>query len=304
MANQLLFIAGSDIDYYYDVESFLGAGDACIAKPLGSNVGGCVLNAASVCAILGSNVKVLDYLKANDEGTDLLINELNNHHVDTSDIKYGEDVINGSCLIMKNGNEKCIYVIDPKKPFYEEDSNLKQLLFNSKYIYSLMAIINKSFKNLSLLKEAKNNGTKVIFDGGSQYNNQKEVDTLLDLTNGLFINKTAYQRLKDICQKEPLDLLFEKNLEFACITDGDKGATCYTKEKIYKKEIYKVDVVDSTGAGDSFAGCFLHFLSQGYSYEDCLNYASANGAYACLNKGGMAGAISQTELLNFINNRY
>ena len=303
MAKHLLFIAGSDIDYFYDVESFLSQGDACLAKPLGSKIGGCVLNAASVCACLGSDVKVLDYLRENDKGTDMLLAGLKEKHVDTTNICFGEDVTNGTCLIMKKDDEKCIYVIEPERPFFKEDQKLQDLLFNSSYIYSLMHTLKISFKNMDILEEARKQGTNIIFDGGSQYKDEDEKKVLFDLADGLFMNETSFSRLKDTCAFEPLDYMFDKGLKFACITNGDKGVTCYTKNEIYKNKAIKVDVVDSTGAGDSFAGCFLHFLDKGLPIVDCLKYASYNGAYACLKEGGMAGTISEKDLFEFVKSK-
>lgn len=299
MANYLTFIAGSDIDYFYEVEDFLKAGDACNAKKIDTKVGGCILNAASVCSMLGSNVKVLDYLKKEDEGTNKIINSLNNYKIDTSYIKYGKDVVNGSCLIMNKKEEKCIYVLDPSRPYFNEE-DVKDLLFNSKYIYTMMNTLKISFKDLSILKEAKKHGAKIIFDGCSQYTKGEE-DILFDLADGLFVNKSSYERLKDKSNKDPIKCLLDKGAMFICITDGSNGSTLYLKNETIFLEAKKVDVIDSTGAGDSFAGCFLHYLDKNYSYKDCLKYASYAGAYACLNKGGTAAAVNEDTLISFIN---
>ena len=76
MNDYLLMIAGSDIDSFYQIEEFPEASEVTMAQPLGKKVGGCVLNVAAVSASKGINTKVLDYLKENDEDTELLINTL------------------------------------------------------------------------------------------------------------------------------------------------------------------------------------------------------------------------------------
>ena len=63
-----------------------------------------------------------------------------------------------------------------------------------------------------------------------------------------------------------------------------------TDKKLYQKA-YKVEVVDSTGAGDSFAGCFLACLSLGMEIRECLKYASLSGAYCCKGLGGMYSSV-------------
>ncbi|MBR2808749.1 MAG: carbohydrate kinase family protein [Erysipelotrichaceae bacterium] len=299
MAKHLTYLSGAAIDYFYEVETFLKEGDACKCVPLGKKIGGCVLNAATVSSRLGSSVKVVDYLRKNDEGTAMLLEGLKEKGVDTSAIRFGEDVINGVCLIMKKGDEKCIYVIEPKRPFFEEDEDLKEILFGSSYIYSLMHMVRKAFKDTSILREAKRHGARIVFDGSSQYREEYEKEMVLDLADAFFMNKEAYERFSDSCGFDPIGRMLERGAEFCCVTDGSRGASCYSKEGTLSLPAYKVNVVDSTGAGDSFAGAFLHFRSKGCSLEECMEYASACGAYACTKEGGMAGAITEKELLAF-----
>lgn len=299
MDKPILMIAGSDIDYFYDVEAFPTAGDVSMAKVMGKKIGGCVLNTAVVMAAKGSKVRVIDYLKADDKETELLINGLKERNVDTSFVQYGKDVINGSCLIMSCANEKCIYVIEPERPYFKYDENMKELLNNSSYIYSLLHTLQISFENMDPIREARKVGVKMIFDGAGYYHSKQESDLLLELADGLFINKQSYERLCQAHEGDFKDDLLNKDGMFVCITDGENGADCYTQQGSYHAGIVKVSVVDSTGAGDSFAGCFLHCLSKGMSYEKCLRYASVNGAYACISFGGMSGATDLGTLERF-----
>lgn len=305
MDKYILMIAGSDIDTFYKTESFPSAGDVTMAEPLGKKVGGCVLNTAVVAASKGSDVKVLDCLKADDEDTDLLINTLKDKAVDTLYIQYDASVVNGSCLIMECQNEKCIYVIEPQRPYFIYDDKMKQLLNNAKYIYSLIHTLKISFESLEPIFEAKKAGVKIILDGAGHYHNKEEAELLLRIVDGLFLNRQSYDRLCNAYGSDfKAELLKEKD-KFICITDGENGADCYTQDKHYHAQALKIQVVDSTGAGDSFAGCFLHCLSKGYDYEKCLRYASVNGAYACCGFGGMSGTIDLNSLEKFaLDNNY
>lgn len=300
MNDYILMIAGSDIDTFYDVEAFPGAGDVGMAVPRGQKVGGCVLNAAVVARSYGSKVKVLDYLKSDDPSTELFISTLNGYGVDTSEIRYGKDVVNGSCLILTNGDEKCIYVIEPVHPYYEVDEGLQKLLNEAGYIYTLMHTAKLSFADVECLREARRNGARIIFDGASQYNEQYEIDMILELASGVFMNRTCFERLESKSNVDVMATMFENGCQFICITDGSRGADLYVPGTHYHHDSYKVNVVDSTGAGDTFAGCFLAMLMKGYPYDKCLKMASAAGAYACLGEGGMSGAYNEEGLNEFI----
>jgi len=297
MNKHMLMIAGSDIDTFYQVEAFPMAGDGTMAKPLGDKVGGCVLNVAAISAALGSDVKVIDYLRADDEKTLWLVDEIKKKQVDVSNLQYGKDVINGSCLIMQCKDEKCIFVIEPKRPFFEVDDKMQELLNNSSYIYSLMHTLMISFEQFDCLIKAKKNGAKIIFDGASQYTDIREAQIIVDLADGLFINKQSYERLCAVLGYDVKELLEDK-MEFICVTEGANGATCYIKDNKYYSKAMKVEVIDSTGAGDSFAGCFLHFLNKGYDYEVCLKLAIVNGGYACTVVGGNSGTLTEKELFD------
>ena len=299
MHDYLLAVAGSDIDHFYQTETFLKPGDACICTPLYQKVGGCVLNVGAVAQAAGLDCVVLDYLKENNGGTDLLVKTLREKRIDVSRIRYGQDVVNGSCLIMQCGGEKCIYVIDPQRPFFEVDEQMQELLNKAEYIYSLARILKTSFQDLQPLREARRHGARVIFDGGCQYRDDYERETIMELADGLFLNEKAYGRLCEVTGCQAVDRLLERGCEFVCVTAGEKGATCHTRDGAFFQPAFKVDVVDSTGAGDSFAGCFLACRHQGMDYQRSLYLASAAGAYCCTREGGMAGSVELKEIEQF-----
>ena len=300
----LTIIGGSDIDTYYEVESFLQAGDACIATEEGDQIGGCVLNVGMIASRLGMNVQVLDYLKENDPGTDLLIAKMKENGLDTSGIRYGKDVVNGRCLIMHQGNEKCIYVLLPKHPHYDlEDGSVQEQLNRSTVIYSLMHEIHDSFRDFTPLAEAQRHGARIAFDGSSQYQDPRDLETLC-LADYVFLNKQAYQRICDLTGRDTGEYLLEKGLSLICVTDGSRGARCITKDgELYEKAPRIDHVVDSTGAGDTFAATFLVSLDQGLSYRECLKRSVYAGSRKCLYAGALGALCSLEELEAFIREK-
>jgi len=89
---------------------------------------------------------------------------------------------------------------------------------------------------------------------------------------------------------------------FVCITFGSKGVIGFdrkSKEIIFQKA-FKVNTVDTTGAGDVFHGAFSFFLSKGYSLKDNLKYSSACAALKCRSIGGRKGIPTMKELVEFL----
>jgi len=69
------------------------------------------------------------------------------------------------------------------------------------------------------------------------------------------------------------------------VTCGAKGGIVVTKEKTFSYAPFKVEAVDSTGAGDSFCAAMITGLSEGMLIEQAVQFASAAGALACTRFG-------------------
>lgn len=298
MDNYLLLLLGSSTDEFYAADSWPIEGTYTAAKSNGKAAGGPPLNMGCVCAANGGNVKGLDYLSDNDESSKFIISVLNKYGIDTTNIQYGT-ATNQKVVIINTGNKRTMFVVLPERPFYTVDDKLQELLNNAKYIYSMMHYVKSSFENIEPLLEAKKHGTKIIFDACCEFDKDWEFDILYSLADGVFINKQDYTNLKNNSEKDPKEILFEKGCEFICVTDGENGTTCYTKDNQYKAEACLTNVVDSTGAGDSFAGTFIYSLQKGYDYQKALRLASVSGSLACTGLGGQAACHSEKELYEY-----
>lgn len=301
MDNYLLLLLGCFADQYYGATSWPVEGTYTETKELGRAAGGPPLNMGCVCASKGGNVKGIDYLSDEDSLSKFMVSVLESYGVDMSNVQYGK-AVNGKVLVMKSNGKRTMFVVMPERPYYEINDKLQDLLNNAGYMYSMMHVVHRSFEDYKPLQEARAHGAKMIFDGSSEYTKDWELSTLYDLCDGLFINKEDYQNLCDHSNGDPKEKLFNNGCEFICVTDGENGSTLYTKDNEYKGEACSTDLVDPTGAGDSFAGTFIYGLQKGYDYQKCLRLASVAGAYACTALGGQAACCSEEELYEFAKN--
>ncbi len=296
----MVIVAGSAIDEYYKIETWLNAGDSCLAKPICQKIGGCILNVGAVAAGFGMDVKVMDYLKKNDTDTDTLLKGMKDYKLDIKYIIQGEDATNCKCLIMQCENEKCIYVIEPTRPKYNmSDGVLQRLLNNADYIYGLMHNMQTSFgKDCMPLKIAKSHGAKIIFDGASQYSDPNELETV-KLADALIMNDKAYARLSEKFGRTAKEAMFSYGTKYVCETLGEKGAYIHTLTQSFFSPTIKVDVLDSTGAGDTFTAAFIYGLYRNWSAEKTVRFATAAGARACTVYGGFGGVASEHQIVSF-----
>lgn len=300
MNRYFLSIMGSYVDHYYRTNAFPEEGDFAHAEFITYSAGGCPLNVAAIAAAKGIEVKALDMLGKQEETTPFLINEMRRLGIDTDPIQIKEGVTNGKVLIFLSGDNRTMFLLDPKRPHYDVDEKMQELLNGAGYIYTLMHMINRSFSSIDPLLEAKRNGAKIILDGSSLYDDPSRTEILYALCDGLFINEKSYERLTEASEKDPKELFFENGGEFIVITEGSRGSTLHLKDRtVFKPSLSNLEVLDSTGAGDAFAGCFIAALMSGYDYEKALSLATVNGAYACTVFGGLGGVADFDTLFTF-----
>lgn len=80
------------------------------------------------------------------------------------------------------------------------------------------------------------------------------------------------------------------------LTLGKSGAVLFGRSGILKQEGKKVDLVDSTGAGDCFTGYFSACLAMGQSEKAALELANSAAAISVTKEGAIASIPSRSEL--------
>ncbi len=92
--------------------------------------------------------------------------------------------------------------------------------------------------------------------------------------------------------------LCARGVKTAIITMGGKGVVAVNGETVIRLPAFKLDnVVDTTGAGDAFNGCFAAQITAGKPLAEALRFASA-GAALCVTKFGAANAMASFDEIN------
>lgn len=86
------------------------------------------------------------------------------------------------------------------------------------------------------------------------------------------------------------------------VTMGTDGCIIATKEKMAHVPAFKVNVVDTTGAGDAFMGGLSFGLLQGWDHERVGLFANACAALCCTKVGARAMS-KHDEVVAFIRSK-
>lgn len=105
--------------------------------------------------------------------------------------------------------------------------------------------------------------------------------------------------------------LFEKNLDIKLIfiTAGSDGSFAYTRNAKAKAPGFKVESIENTGAGDTFFGCALSFISDmdlslldDRKLTEILQFANAGAAIITTRKGALKVMPDIEEIMELLIN--
>lgn len=90
---------------------------------------------------------------------------------------------------------------------------------------------------------------------------------------------------------------------FLAVTDGPDGVYWLDKGTVRHMPAFKVDAVDTLGAGDTFHGGFAYRLAETGDEIDAMRFAAAAAAIKCTRFGGLMGAATRAEVEAFLKER-
>lgn len=94
--------------------------------------------------------------------------------------------------------------------------------------------------------------------------------------------------------------LFAKGLKNLVVTLGEKGSVWFHEQHITHIAPYKVNAIDTSGAGDAFIGCFARYYSLTGDVEESMKMASAYSAYSVTGQGTQSSYPSKEEFEHFL----
>jgi sugar/nucleoside kinase (ribokinase family) len=142
----------------------------------------------------------------------------------------------------------------------------------------------------------------VSFDGGAGRYRQ-ETRRLVPLSDVCIVAREFAARYTG--EDDPLragPALLAAGPSLAAITDGVRGSWVFTQDNVrgFHQPSFSVEVIDTTGCGDTYHGAFLVGLCRGLSPERAAEWASAAAALNARHLGGRSGLPTLSEVESFL----
>jgi sugar/nucleoside kinase (ribokinase family) len=151
-------------------------------------------------------------------------------------------------------------------------------------------------------------GVKLSFDPNIRpelLKGRETVKTLKPILENSSVMFPGVEELLLISGESDIELAIEKmfrnrKLEIIALKRGSKGATIISRNERFDLGVYKTDVVDTTGAGDTFDAAFLCGLLEKRPLLECGKMAAAAASLNTSAFGPMEGDISRTTIQNMM----
>lgn len=220
---------------------------------------------------------------ANDEDGHLFVKDLNEYGIDSN--------LNGNTLL-EGTTGKCLVMITPDAERtmntflgittdFSPNELSAEAIINSNYLF-MEGFLVSSETGLQAMLEAKKiareNGVKVAltFSDPSmvKYFNDQMQQVVGEGVDLLFCNIQEGELFTGLNGLENVKEAMKKYAKQFVVTRSAEGALAYDGETFSEIEPFPVKAVDSTGAGDMFAGAFLYGINHGYSFAEAGRLAS------------------------------
>jgi len=159
----------------------------------------------------------------------------------------------------------------------KEDVN-KDELINSKILHveGYMLEGNNKESALHAIQIAKENGVKISIDLADPGFVERNLDDLKEIVKGSYILFANEEEAKTFTGKEGEEALNElsKYCEIAIVKFGPKGSSIKQGDDIHKIEGFKIEAVDTTGAGDMYAAGILYGITNNLDLQKSGELAS------------------------------
>jgi len=303
-------IGSCAVDFFAIVPRLLGSEEKINATRMEIHAGGVTANMLTQVARLGTSTGWLGLI-GDDENGRIIQKAFTEDAMDLS----GVEVIRGersalTWIPVNPGGERCIYMfpnVTGKLSVLHVKNRFAGHIRGAKHFHteaSQLPIVPLK----EAMKVAKEANVRIFFDMDvtprffAQMNlgRQDELCDALKLVDVLKPCKAAAREMTGVTDYNRMaDQLLNLGPKIVAITQGEDGCLIASKEKRVQVPAFRVNVVDTTGAGDAFMGGLSYGLLQGWDLERVGVFANACAALCCTKVG--ARAMSKLdEVLAFV----
>lgn len=301
--NKIVVIGSSNTDMVIKADKLPGPGETVLGGNFMTFFGGKGANQAVAAARSGGDVIFITKIGKDLFGQQSLEN-YSKENIDISHIFQDINQPSGVALITvdKNGENSIAVASGANATLKIEDiQKVEDVIVNANVLLMQLEIPIETVEYAAKL--ANNSKIKVVLNPAPAIHIS---DELLSNVHVVIPNRNEAENLSGIIiddwetAKKAANAISSRGVSNVIITLGSAGVFVKEGDNYYKIESTKVNVVDTTGAGDTFCGVFSVAISQGKSILQAVEVANIAAGIA-VSRPGAQNSIPYWHELSQIN---
>lgn len=295
---KVVVVGSLNMDLVLKVDRNPKVGETLKGDNINYFVGGKGSNQAVAAARLGNTVSMVGAV-GDDTFGEKLIKHLSQEQINVSSVNIEEHTFTGIATIMKTPQDNSIVIVPGANDFCDDklvEENL-DLIKDADILITQFEVPNDTVSYA--FKKAKEFGVKTILNPAPAREISKEI---LNNTDYITPNETEFevisQKTLNTIEKLEAEMIRwqENNLTRLIVTRGADGVSFVENGEVVTVSSIKVDVADTTGAGDTFNGALAHCLSHDMNLRDSIKFASRAASLSVTKFGAQTGMPTLKEV--------
>ena len=291
MKSKIINFGSINIDHVYRVPHLVKPGETLSSLDLVTGLGGKGANQSVAIARAGVSVAHVGRVFKGDRWAVALLASTG---VDTDNIALIEGASGHAIIQVDDQGENAIVLHGGANQSFSIADIESALNHNQQARYLLMQNETNLLAETFELAQAK--GIKIVLNPAPMTDNIKDLP--LAKLDTLIVNRGEAEAL---CGAADIDQMTQQMAALApqtrvVVTLGGDGAMLLANGEVTHMNSPSVDVVDTTGAGDTFVGYFLAGVAEGMNDHDALQRACLAGSIAVTRQGAITAIPDRSEV--------
>lgn len=291
---KVLNFGSLNIDFVYSLDHVVHKGETVSSEALNIYSGGKGLNQSIAMGRAGVEVYHAGAVGADGK---FLTDMLDEAGVDTKYVKLLSEVRTGNAIIQKDKHgDNCIILYGGANQSISREQIDETLSAFAEGDY--LVLQNEINEIKYLVEKASGKGMQIVLNPSPM--NEKILELPLESVSWFVLNEIEAGQILGVNPDEKTgeDLARALKARFPkakiALTLGSQGSVYFDGETLHKQSVYKVKVVDTTAAGDTFTGYLIAGLLKDMLVSDMMDLA-ARAAAITVSGTGAAPSIPTME---------
>ncbi len=281
-----------NVDKLFKVNKFAKAEEEIFVEDYAEACGGSAANTAVGLARLGCKSGYIGKVGCDREG-DMLIKDFCNEGVNTDGVIRAKEGKSGSVLgfVDKKG-ARALYINPGVNDTIKLEEVNSRYASQARFLHLTSFVGEQSFQTQKKLLDIISDNVKISFDPGALYARKGflNLEPIIRKAYILMPNAIELELLTgEIDYRKGADVIIGKGVKIAAVKLGGEGCYVTDGHERHRIDPFKVEVVDTTGAGDAFCAGFLYGLVSNKSLFECGRLGNFVASRCIMKMGARTG---------------